>query len=338
MSAELLPALPEQGAPIALPDLAELERDVAERLPSVTDVEHLQEWRDQAEALASYLRRRRLHRPMLGVQRRVEARIGQLPDVGYHGNHGINNKLVAEFRVLARALAGDVPLADDEWQTPRRWLVEHVRQQLPVDRHGHQDDLPDEILVGDFREVLPRLSPRSVDLIFTDPPYDTGSIGLYGDLAEQAARVLSPGSSVIAYCGQHALPKILEAMSEHLRFWWVLSSQHQSAHEQRSLAGKRVFVGWKPLVWFVKDHNAAPAFVHDWATFPKPDKSRHDWSQSLAEAEQWIRELSPVDGLVLDPFCGAGTTLVAARNLGRRTLGVEKDEAVARRAAGRLAT
>ena len=38
---------------------------------------------------------------------RIEARIGQLTDQGaYHGKHGINDKTVAEFRILARALNG----------------------------------------------------------------------------------------------------------------------------------------------------------------------------------------------------------------------------------------
>jgi len=58
----------------------------------------------------------------------------------------------------------------------------------------------------------------------------------------------------------------------------------------------------------------------------------------LVLAEQLIRTFSQAGDTVLDPFCGSGQTLLAARNCGREYMGFDRDEAYVRIAQERLGT
>lgn len=61
-----------------------------------------------------------------------------------------------------------------------------------------------------------------------------------------------------------------------------------------------------------------------WYVNPKT-RSKHPASFPLEIPEKLIRYYSYVGDLVLDPFSGSGTTLVAAKKLGRQFIGIEKD-------------
>jgi DNA modification methylase len=56
----------------------------------------------------------------------------------------------------------------------------------------------------------------------------------------------------------------------------------------------------------------------------------------LALLEMLVGACCPRDGLVLDPCCGSGTTLVAAQKLGRQAVGLDRDERAVEVARGRL--
>ena len=178
--------------------------------------------------------------------------------------------------------------------------------------------LAPQVREGDFRTVLHDLPENSVDLIFTDPPYDTESVPLYGDLASLAVRVLVPGGSLICYAGTHVLPSLFLAMTPHIPFWWQICVRHEGAFSR--FFSRRVHVHYKPLLWFVKGQFEGD-FVIDVIESKWLAKNWHDWEQSEAEAAHCISKICPEDGMVLDPMCGSGTTLVAARRLNRRFTG-----------------
>lgn len=62
----------------------------------------------------------------------------------------------------------------------------------------------------------------------------------------------------------------------------------------------------------------------------------HPTQKPLAVVQPLIEYSVPVGGLVVDFFAGSATTLVAARNTGRRAIGYEVDPKLAARAATRL--
>ncbi len=165
----LLPAIPKVGSKISAKMVADIETQIVELLPKITSIEEAEEFRAQASALESYLRDKGIQKPMLGTQRRIEARIGQLlgpPSKGGRGKTSkhadeFNNEQITDFRTLAHALDGECEpeLTDEEWRKSRRAFVSLVRNRVPGLR-TKTPELPD----GVFRCIV------------ADPPWqlDTG--------------------------------------------------------------------------------------------------------------------------------------------------------------------
>lgn len=245
---------------------------------------------------------------------------------------------LSEHPDLAAAVDSCELSAREAREEKRKRRLEQIRAEAAA--AGRLVSLPPEaeVRTGDFAAVLAELEPESVDLIFTDPPY-LASFDLewiYGELGRQAARLLRPGGSLLAYTGGYVLPRTLPALSESLDYWWTLAIRHAPGHH-RSLPGRKLRVNWKPVLWFVKGGHGGDRVVDDMVSGGTPDKSLHDWAQATEEARYYIERLSHPGELVLDPFCGSGTTLVAALACDRRALGVELDPEVANRARARIA-
>jgi len=180
------------------------------------------------------------------------------------------------------------------------------------------------VRLGDFRTVLPSIPDGCVDLIFTDPPYDKETVPLYEDMAREAARILRPGGSLICYLGQYATADVCRLVGKYLTFYWPLCCLHEGAGQVMAMRGIRV--KWKPMLWFVNGGSRfdTSAVVEDLIVSTK-EKSSHPWQQSVIEARYYIEKLTPDGGLIVDPFCGGGTTAVAAKMSGRKWITCEID-------------
>ena len=191
-------------------------------------------------------------------------------------------------------------------------------------------DSPDEryeLLCGDLAEVGWQLESESVDIIITDPPYSREFLPLYETLARLAMHVLKPGGSLLAMAGQSYLPQVIDAMATHLRYHWTLAYLTPGGMSA-SLWQRKVNTFWKPVLWFVKGDyeggwigDVAVSAVND------DDKRFHDWGQSESGMKDLLERFTSPGDLVLDPFCGGGTTGVVAVALHRRFIGIDVDEA-----------
>ncbi len=189
--------------------------------------------------------------------------------------------------------------------------------------------LPKEmkVLHRDFRdnqEEDGKIADNSVDMIFTDPPYHAEHLELWSELSKFAARALKPGGVLLSYSGQIFLPDVLNHLSEHLAYCWVLGIAHTGGHIQ--IWKHTLWNDWKPIVMFSKGNPVEHEWFMDLYRGDKGDKIAHEWAQGEGEAAYYIEKLTKPGQLVVDPMCGSGTILRAAHKLKRNCIGMEVDE------------
>ncbi len=199
-----------------------------------------------------------------------------------------------------------------------------------------KNDLRNTVTQGDCIDLMKRLPSQSVDFILTDPPYITryrdrsGRAVINDDNADwlepafdQMYRVLKYGSFCVSFYGWHKADLFIAAWRDagfrivgHLVFRKAYASSAKFLryeHEQAYL--------------LAKGDPCLPEFpVSDVIDWPRPTGNRLHPTQKPTEVlTPLIKAFSSRGDLVLDPFCGSGSTLVAARETGRDFLGFELD-------------
>ena len=181
------------------------------------------------------------------------------------------------------------------------------------------------IYCGDCRDILPML--ESVDLVLTDPPYGKDSLDKWETLGIVSMAILVKGGWCLAYSGHSFMPEILNMVCKSgMVYRWIIALFHSGNHDLRPLGEMCIEIGWKPIIMFRKppipSTPGAERFI-DTLLGSGRAKSNHPWEQAAGES---TKLLSQFNGIVLDPFMGSGTTLVAAKNLNRKSIGIEIEE------------
>ena len=109
-------------------------------------------------------------------------------------------------------------------------------------------------------------------------------------------------------------------MSKHLDYYWTAT--YLTLGQPTPLRQRNVNSTWKPLLIYSKGKYKGKIFG-DVFRSEKSEKAHHKWGQSVSGMTDIISKICLPGQSVLDPFCGAGTTGVAAVNHGCFFDGVE---------------
>lgn len=228
----------------------------------------------------------------------------------------------------------------------------------------YQDDAV-TLYHGDALDVLAELS-IDLDAVVTDPPYASGTrheagksssgamlrAGRFSDrpidldqmttvgfvwlmraVAMGCRPMLKDGGSFLSFIDWRQWPQLVGALeTANLRIqgmvvWdkghFGMGNGFRSQHELVCHASKGV-----PTIYDKGIGNVLG--------FPRQEAIDHPSPKPEGLMQRLIAAVTPVDGVLLDPFAGSGTTLRAAKNLGRRAIGVEMNEGYCQVAAERL--
>jgi len=198
---------------------------------------------------------------------------------------------------------------------------------------------------GDCREILPTL-PK-VDLVLTDPPY---GINLNTDNSRfsggNVASVSRRGNGVGPANGKPVVnddkpfdpAHILALDSDKIIWGW----NHFADKLPRGAC----------LVWIKRYDESFGTFLSDaelaWMSKGRGVYCTRDLSNAAIANERvhptqkplslmtWCLGFFPNSNLILDPYCGSGTTLRAAKDLQKKAIGIEIEERYCEIAAARL--
>jgi len=195
-----------------------------------------------------------------------------------------------------------------------------------------------QIVQGNVLEVLPAWPDGCVDLVFADPPFNIG------EYAAEVRVMMRPRATlrnwVIWYYtfGQNCKRKFNRSHA-HL-FYFVKDAKHFTFNA----GDPRVRVpSDRQTKYNDKRANPNGRLPHDVWTFSRvcgTFKEREGWhpcQMPVDLLERIVLACSAPGEVVLDPFAGSGTTLVAAAKHERRWVGVELSKDYARQATRRVA-
>jgi site-specific DNA-methyltransferase (adenine-specific) len=201
------------------------------------------------------------------------------------------------------------------------------------------------IYCADCREILPMIPDKSVDLVLTDPPYGINVIGGSKSFGSIGGSNIVRVNRYAPVFGDNETPDLTECFR-------LSSNQIIFGGNYLDLPIRKGWIVWDKKCRNDWDDNFSDAELA-WTSFdrvlkvyrclymgllhPHQSEKRCHPTQKPLELMSWIlHNYSIADDSILDPFLGSGTTCIASKQLGRKSIGIEISERYCEIAAKRL--
>jgi DNA modification methylase len=188
------------------------------------------------------------------------------------------------------------------------------------------------LIQGDALKVLPKLQAESVDLVLTDPPYPNFDLftnvkteDFYISVFNELYRILKKDRFLITFWSISDLPNIFKIMEKiGFNYVWQVIYYIKNAQENHIRVG---FSNYNSALIFEKGRakrvKQIRDVVEDIISSIKRKEIQHPTPKGLKVVENLIKFSTREEDVVLDPFLGSGTTMIACRNLKRNCIGIE---------------
>ncbi len=198
------------------------------------------------------------------------------------------------------------------------------------------------IYCGDCLPIMREMANQSIDAVIADPPYGIALDTKYRKRGRSRLALCRDYPEIIGDQKQFDPKPILDLGLPSILWGGNYFADKLPAQSGWLVWDKRVLeitndqadceLAWTNCI------KGARVFRHMWNGFLK-DSERgegyHPAGKPVA-LMKWCLGFLPDSEVVLDPFMGSGTTLVAAKQLGRRAIGIEISEEYCEIAAKRL--
>ena len=229
----------------------------------------------------------------------------------------INDKAPEETKEKLRT--GEVSINAAYKEIKKEEKKESIKEQRRLlSEEGSKKEINIDFRLGDFEEVFADLKDCSIDCIITDPPYPYEFIEVWTKLSRFAKRVLKPNGFCIAYSGQMYLPEVMKRMTEHLNYYWTFAMYHEG--QTQIVNGVNLICRWKPVLIFQKNKKKINNTIQDYFISEQREKQAHNWQQSKSGVSYLIEMFTKPNDLILEPFAGGGTTIIAAKEKHRNIM------------------